>query len=130
MCEGWAFCVAQVDETPVSGGVGVGGIAVLPDSRNSDGCLLFERDSPSVAIPDVRSGDNILSWLDTTVRIFAVGHPCVHVVAVLRLLTVSHRIRRSKPSRMFSASTPSAQTGPLVAQESTIATPEPNFPAQ
>jgi len=43
----------------VSYGHEAGEVAVLPGPHNLTGGLSFERNRPSIVIPDARSGDNI-----------------------------------------------------------------------
>jgi hypothetical protein len=50
---------SNIEVAPACGGVEVGGIAILPVSRNSEGWLGFERNCQGTAIPDMRFGDHI-----------------------------------------------------------------------
>ena len=45
--------------TLVRAWVELGGVAALPDPGSLEGSVIFERNSPSIEIPDVRSGGNI-----------------------------------------------------------------------
>ena len=50
----------SIEAAPAISGLEVlGGVAVLPDPHNSDGRLVFERNSASGAIPDACFEDNI-----------------------------------------------------------------------
>ena len=41
------------------GGLEIGGVAVLPDPRNSDSGLIFEQNDASGVIPNARFGNDV-----------------------------------------------------------------------
>jgi hypothetical protein len=49
----------SIEAAPGCGGVEVGGIAILPVPRSSEGSLGLERNGQGAAIPDMRFGDHI-----------------------------------------------------------------------
>jgi hypothetical protein len=49
----------SIEAAPTCGGVGVGGIAILPVPRGSEGLQGFERNGQGASIPDMRFGDHI-----------------------------------------------------------------------
>jgi hypothetical protein len=50
----------SIEAAPACGGVEVGGIAVLPVPRSSEGWMGFERNGQGATIPDMRFGDGVL----------------------------------------------------------------------